>query len=255
VTVVVAVGIAVPYVSWFHTNWESDSARWTARLATLVLIAAWFVGRPVAVLISDQARKHVIPCGPSDKGISVIVPCHNASRKIEALVETVLQQDYRPLELILVENNSTDETWGELLRLERKHPEVHVCWIPPKPGEYAASVALNVAVERAAYPVILRIDDDTVLAPGAIRAAMIAITPDMHTGVACNLRVSNPNETLWTRLQTVEYMLAMELDRRSQALLQTVLICAVVCKCSDETSSSSTTATLRHLVSSAKTLT
>jgi len=222
----VAVGVGVPYISWFHTNWESDRSRRTARFAAFVLITAWFVGRPAAVVIADRARRHVVLHQPSDEGISVIVPCHNASRKIEALVETVLLQDYRPLEMILVENNSTDETWDVLLRLEREHPEIRVFWIPPKPGEYAASVALNVAVERATYPVILRIDDDTVLAPGAIRAAMIAIAPETHTAVACNLRVSNPNQTLWTRLQTVEYMLAMELDRRSQALLQTVLICS-----------------------------
>lgn len=223
---VMVIGLGVPHFHWLYMDWDSSATRWTARLATLGLLALWFLGRPAAVAIADRRHRDDPSSGPSRDGISVIVPCHNASANAGPLVESILRQDYRPLEIILVENNSTDGTFETLLDLEQAHPEVRAFWIPPQPGEYAASIALNAAVSRARYPVILRLDDDTVLGEGAIHAAMVAIAGGPHTGVACNLRVKNPHESMWTRLQSLEYLLAMEADRRSQALLHTVLICS-----------------------------
>jgi cellulose synthase/poly-beta-1,6-N-acetylglucosamine synthase-like glycosyltransferase len=191
------------------------------------MLAAWFLGRPLAVVISERLRRKQPRRGVTlHAGVSVIVPCHNAAGTIGGTVRSILDQRCQSVEIILVENNSTDYTWDVLLDLERIHPEVRAFWIPPEPGEYAASVALNVAVERALYPVILRLDDDTFLAPGAIDAALRALSTPDAVAVACNLRVANPEQSIWTRLQALEYLLAMEVDRRSQALLETVLVCS-----------------------------
>jgi cellulose synthase/poly-beta-1,6-N-acetylglucosamine synthase-like glycosyltransferase len=224
---VVAAGLAVPYLHWMYKHWDSASGRSLARLAVFAVLAAWFLGRPVAVVVADRLVGHGKPVEASfNPGVSVIVPCHNAAPKIEETLRSILLQGCRPIEIILVENNSTDNTWEVLLQLERAHAEVRVFWIPPEPGEYAASIALNVAVERARYPVILRLDDDTFLAPGAIDAALHGLFAPNTVAVACNLRVANPDQSIWTRLQALEYMLAMEVDRRCQALFQSVLVCS-----------------------------
>lgn len=223
---VVAVGLAAPYLHWIYAHWEADSARSFARAAALALLIAWFVGRAVAVLVADLLRRERSSADRRPEGVTVIVPCHNASRRIERCVRSILDQDVRPLEIILVENNSSDDTWNILLDLEREHPEVRVFWIPPGPSEYAASVALNVAVERASFPLIIRLDDDTVLAPGAIQAASVPFAHPKTVAAACNLRVANAGASVWTKLQAIEYLLAMELDRRSQVLAHSILVCS-----------------------------
>ena len=223
---VIAVGLLAPYLHWIYDAWDRGSARLMVSSAIVALLAAWFLGRPAAVLIADRLRTPRPNQGRLNAGVSVIVPCHNAANKIKKTVQSILAQEPRPLEIILVENKSTDDTWEVLLELERRHPEVRAYWIPPEPGEYAASVALHVAVERATYPVILRLDDDTFLAAGAIDAALDALSSPDTVAVACNLRVANPDQSLWTRLQALEYLLAMEVDRRSQVLVQSVLVCS-----------------------------
>jgi cellulose synthase/poly-beta-1,6-N-acetylglucosamine synthase-like glycosyltransferase len=158
--------------------------------------------------------------------VSVVVPVCNAAEKIEGTLRSILWEGFRPIEVILVENNSTDDTWEILQRLEREHREVRVFSVRTLPDEYAASVAINYGVARASYDVIVRMDDDTVMSPTMVGRGVPAMASAEISAVACNLRVSNATHTLWTRLQSLEYLLAMELDRRCQVLMQSILCCS-----------------------------
>ena len=42
--------------------------------------------------------------------VSVIVPVHNGERTIKRCVDSILNQNYRDIEIILVDDNSTDLT-------------------------------------------------------------------------------------------------------------------------------------------------
>ena len=43
--------------------------------------------------------------------ISVVIPAYNRAKYIERTLKSIKAQTYRPLELIIVDNNSTDSTW------------------------------------------------------------------------------------------------------------------------------------------------
>jgi poly-beta-1,6-N-acetyl-D-glucosamine synthase len=188
-----------------------------------LLLAAWMVGRPLAVL---GQRSHDFPL-PYDRGVSVVIPCCNAAAEIEEVVLSILIQRVRPIEILLVENNSVDDTWDALQRLEREHPEIHALHVDTKPGEYAASVAVNHGVSMASHEYIVRMDDDTVMAPRFLEHGLAALVADETvSATAVNLRVRNPVESLWTRFQSIEYMLSMELDRRFLAIFNSILICS-----------------------------
>lgn len=51
---------------------------------------------------------------------SVIIPCHNSGDLLLQTVKSALEQTLPPVEIICVENWSTDDTWGRIQRLERE---------------------------------------------------------------------------------------------------------------------------------------
>lgn len=55
--------------------------------------------------------------------ISVIVPCHNAAPHVEEAIECVLEKSYPEVELIVVDDGSTDGSTEILKRLAAAHPE------------------------------------------------------------------------------------------------------------------------------------
>src|SRR6185312_5023259 len=152
--------------------------------------------------------------------------CSNASAGVERVVESILEQTRQSIEVVLVENNSTDDTWDVVQRLAVADPRVRAHRIPSNVGEFGASVAVNVGVMVASNDLIIRMDDDTNMAPALVdHVARAFLAPDT-VAVATNLRVENPTESIATRFQAIEYMFAMELNRGFQTLMGSVVCCS-----------------------------
>ena len=58
--------------------------------------------------------------------VSVIIPCYNVEDCLQRSVDSVLSQTHKNIELILVDNNSTDGTWQLMQDLESKHPFIKI---------------------------------------------------------------------------------------------------------------------------------
>ena len=44
-------------------------------------------------------------------GITVIIPCYNVEKYLDSCVQSIINQTYKNLEIILVDDCSTDNTW------------------------------------------------------------------------------------------------------------------------------------------------
>jgi len=99
--------------------------------------------------------------------VSVVMPCFNHGRFLREGVPAILDQDYPELELIVVDDGSTDPdtlvALDELSRLDR----VRVLHQPVNSGP---SVARNRAIAEARGRYVLPVDADNVLLPGAVRS-------------------------------------------------------------------------------------
>lgn len=97
--------------------------------------------------------------------ISVIIPCYNVQAYIEACLESILQQVYQPLEIIVVDNNSTDETVATVRRIQRKYPESISLLSESQQG---APAARNRGLQAASGEWIQFMDADDLLLPEKI---------------------------------------------------------------------------------------
>ncbi len=103
----------------------------------------------------------------------VVTPCRDEAAGVEAAARSLLEQDYPGLEVLAVDDRSTDGT-GEILdRLAARHPALgvrHVAALPE--GWLGKTHACQLGAEETAGEWILFADGDVVLAEGALRRAV-----------------------------------------------------------------------------------
>src|ERR1043165_592657 len=107
----------------------------------------------------DQAQKRILKFFQIML-ISVIIPCYNVEEYIAECIQSVVAQEYSGIEIICIDNGSSDKTWNIL----EEHREKYGIRIDkePKPG---ASCARNKGLQMAKGEWIQFLDADDLLLP------------------------------------------------------------------------------------------
>jgi chlorobactene glucosyltransferase len=103
--------------------------------------------------------------------VSVIIPARDEERTIERTVRAMLAQTYPELEIVVVNDRSTDAT-GSILNGLRDPRLVVVSGAEPPAGWLGKPWALHQASSRARGELLLFVDADVIYEPDAIRAAV-----------------------------------------------------------------------------------
>jgi len=149
--------------------------------------------------------------------VSVIVPAYNEGRVIARTLRAVLASVPSPLEVIVVDDGSLDDTLEEAERVARTDPRVRVL----HQGNAGKATALNHGIAQARGEILVCLDADTQFTPTTI-AQLVRHFADPEVGaVAGNVKVGN-RINLWTRWQAIEYVSSQNLDRRANAFLNSI---------------------------------
>jgi hypothetical protein len=137
-------------------------------LAGWLLVArlGWLADRALPDL-EDQ------PPAEAPPPLSVIVPCRDEARGVEAAIGSLLGQDLPGLEVVAIDDRSSDGTGAILDRLAAADPRltvVHITTLPP--GWLGKNHALEVGARRARGEWLLFTDGDVLFQPGALRRAL-----------------------------------------------------------------------------------
>jgi len=121
--------------------------------------------------------------------VSAIVAVHNEERHIGECLRSLLAQTYRPLEIIVVDDGSTDRTADVVRRFET------VRLIPQAQGGRAR--AINHGVEAAGGEVVVFLDGDLLFGPDYVERLARPILAGEVAGTAHGTEhVANP-ENVW----------------------------------------------------------
>lgn len=105
--------------------------------------------------------------------VTVIVPACNEAETIEPALRTLLALDYEPLELIVINDRSTDRTGEVLARLQAEHPRLRVLTITALPdGWLGKNHALHQGAQVATGEYLLFTDADILFEKSTLARAM-----------------------------------------------------------------------------------
>ena len=116
----------------------------------------------------------------TDQLVTTIIPVHNRAGMLQEAVASVLAQTYRPIEVIIVDDGSTDNTPGVSDDLAREHAEVRVIH-QPNAGPGAAREAGR---REAKGEDIQHLDSDDLLEPRKFELQVAALREHPECGVA-----------------------------------------------------------------------
>lgn len=107
--------------------------------------------------------------------VSVLVPARNEEENIRRCLQSLLAQDYPRLEVLVLDDCSTDGTWDTINELASRDPRVKALrGSPPPPGWVGKNWACHQLSEKAQGELLVFTDADTLHRPGCIGSAVAA---------------------------------------------------------------------------------
>lgn len=135
--------------------------------------------------------------------VSCLVAVKDEFEVIESCVLSLLDSDHPDLEVIVVDDGSTDGTTELLADLAAEHAELRVLPLPRSVGK---KYALSIGTAFAEGDVFVYTDSDCVMAPDAIGRCVAALAADPDLGaVSGHARALNADESLLTKVQDTWY--------------------------------------------------
>jgi len=131
--------------------------------------------------------------------ISVVVPLYNEARNVQPLTRKIFEafrDETRPIELILVDDASTDETWQEMLTARRSDSRVRALRHRTQSGQ---SAALWTGFQASGGEVIATLDGDLQNDPADLPRMLTQLTT---CDMVCGVRVGR-KDTAVRRLSSV----------------------------------------------------
>jgi cellulose synthase/poly-beta-1,6-N-acetylglucosamine synthase-like glycosyltransferase len=145
--------------------------------------------------------------------VTVLVPAHNEEAGIESTVRSLLASTHPYLQVIVIDDGSTDATADIAERIQ--DPRVLVI----RQGNTGKPGALNTGLAHARSNIVVMVDADTVFEPEALHQLVQPLAHPAIGAVSGNTKVGN-RQKLLGKWQHLEYVFGFNLDRRMFEVLE-----------------------------------
>jgi len=174
----------------------------------------WFCYRPFPSACHDSAPF-----------LTVIIPAYNEGAMVKKTIDSVAGALYPRdrLEIFVVDDGSTDDTWNHIVTASAKYPGIlATVRFDKNRGKRAA---LEAGFLRARGEVVVTIDSDSVIEEGTLLAMAGPFTDAKVGAVAGKVAVYNRQQGLIPRMLQVKYTLSFDFLRAVQSTYRTVYCC------------------------------
>ena len=134
--------------------------------------------------------------------VSVIIPTRNSSEFIERCIQSILNQTYPNIEIIVVDRYSDDNT----VNLSQQFDSVKVIQAEAEPTSIdlgRPSGQMNIGIKNSIGKYVYRVDSDFIVEPDVISEAIFLCESKGHKGVLIH-NTSDSSAGYWAKVRKLE---------------------------------------------------
>jgi hyaluronan synthase len=209
---------------------------WQTKAITFAAIARdpLFAGYSIAVVVYLLSRFALslfyrpVPDRGHRPTVTIVVPAFDEEDCIERTLRSCLMVDYpgELLEVIVVNDGSTDATWERIVAMHERHPTLVAVDLGKNHGK---RTAMAEGVRRATGEIVVFVDSDSQLASDAIVNIVQPFTDERIGAVVGHADVANRWVNWLTKMQQVRYYAAFHVIKGTESLLSGTVTCASGC--------------------------
>ena len=218
----VMAGLTIAFYLYFPSNWQKGNT-WVEFATTIMLYYLLFIFARTIFLLSlsfveSFFSKKMKPVETYPL-VTIIVPCFNEEIGIARAIESIRKINYPNIEILVVDDGSTDKTFEIVKALES---EYFVRLIHQENS--GKSNALNNGIKQALGDYFVCMDSDSVLSENLLMDSIpfFEIDPNL-AAVAGAVEVGNDTSII-TRFQKLEYIVGLNFHKMAQSCLNLVTI-------------------------------
>lgn len=186
----------------------------------IIMSFIWMIGGICFYWRRERGRDKNPPLLTHKPLVSVFIPAHNEERDIADAVHSIFANHYKNLEVIVINDASTDNTQQVLESLMNEYPSLKILHMEKNLGK---ANGLNLAFAMSHGEIIVTLDADSMLDEHAIEWAVWHFNNFPRVGaVTGNPKVRN-RTSLLAKIQTAEYASVIGLIKRTQRIIGKVM--------------------------------
>lgn len=179
-------------------------------LANFIRIFVMILGADIYDMCSLRTSYQERHKRKSRRLVTVVIPAYNEETGVVRTVESVLQNSYKKVQVVVVDDGSTDGTLAKLRNFQRKNKGKITIVSQQNAGKAAA---INRAVRFwAKGSLVMVVDADSLLHPKAIEMMVRKFSNPRTIAVAANVKII-PTRSMLGMAQRFEYLISYRMKR------------------------------------------
>lgn len=158
--------------------------------------------------------------------VAVIVPAFNEGEAVARTVHACAALEYpaSKIEVVCVDDGSSDDTWEHMTRAAEEHPGLVRCIALGENQGKRAAMAAGIRATKA--KILVFVDSDSVPAVDGIRRIVQGFADEKVGAVAGITHVRNAHRNALTRMQAARYFVSYELLKSAESVVGAVACCS-----------------------------
>jgi len=166
---------------------------------------------------------------PADTGhmptVTIVIPAMNEEKRIAETVQHSFEARYPvdKLQVIVVDDGSTDHTWDKLQELQKQYPKLKAYRFKENQGKHHA---MALGSREASGNILVFVDSDSLVHPEAIYKIVQPFADRSVGAVAGQIQVAPPAQgKLISRMEAIHYFISHRITKATESLFGAVTCC------------------------------